>query len=462
MTYWNRENRVPSTLSEFSELLVLCDGESDTRLFKQLKKHHPLLSHIPDGAVETYGQARNMQGFSALEAAVRPLHQDDRPDFIICRGDKPLLVIELTQHAYTGDNGLQRFARFAAAAEAGVPFMYFGPRARVRDDELDGLNVASPRSLTSDLFEGMRALATVLGTPQIFVEWLTDSNGLPAALPTSFEAADVQHLYGELLEGAATLLEAQLQGVRAPDLLKQSKIKSMQEATNKLAETKNTRTSEVRLEIPGNEVKELVFAPSMIEGYFVDNGYFSKGKPDKLLALYAIRQAKISAVQLPDGSILTGQAAIAVLEMLFDRVDKLSNSALLYYTGYKWRSDPHAGVLVNLDYRICRQPDEPTPAARKKPLIVVYPRISMNKHSDTWKSLKSISATTSGSVESLFKSRYPSDWQAKMSCLKTSNPYSLWANSTKQARIFRRYADIIVLNDGIILGDSLAGEFESK
>ena len=61
----------------------------------------------------------------------------------------------------------------------------------------------------------------------------------------------------------------------------------------------------------------------------------------------------------------------------------------------------------------------------------------------------------------MFDARYgPTLGMSKLErCTDSENLYSQWGNMTKQARLFRRYADIVVLNDGLILGNSLADVF---
>jgi len=51
----------------------------------------------------------------------------DRPDIILADNGIPILVIERTIEVPTGHNVGQRFARLAAAAEAKIPLVYFGP-----------------------------------------------------------------------------------------------------------------------------------------------------------------------------------------------------------------------------------------------------------------------------------------------------------------------------------------------
>jgi hypothetical protein len=65
-------------------------------------------------------------------------------------------------------------------------------------------------------------------------------------------------------------------------------------------------------------------------------------------------------------------------------------------------------------------------------------------------------------MKEIFNDRYgEADGPGKFTkCTDSANLFSLWGNMTKQARLFRRYADIIVLNDGLILGQSLEDMFE--
>jgi hypothetical protein len=268
--------RLPSNGAQPCRFVVLCDGEGDRHLFNRIKQAHPLLSRIPDENVRTYEQARNIIEATRLEQAIQHLHQDDRPDFIFCFGEVPVLVTELTQHAYTGDNGLQRFARFAAAAENRVPFIYFGPLRRVRDDELDGLRTASARSLTSDVFEGMKRLSEVHKSPQVVVEWKTNASGLPATLPARPTDRDVRDIYSGLLDAIATFLfEAPL--CSNGDPLTYSKVQKLQEGTTRLADTVNTRFSDVRFPLPKEQLRDVLLSLPAILPRMRAASYFTKG-----------------------------------------------------------------------------------------------------------------------------------------------------------------------------------------
>jgi hypothetical protein len=442
------------------DLVVLCDGESDVRLFRRIKACHRRLREIPDNNVRAYEQARNVVSPTALARATQLLHQDDRPDFIFCHGDTPVLVTELTRHAYTGDNGLQRFARAAAAAENGVPFIYFGPLARVRDDELDGDRNASARSLTSDVFEGMERLAAIHGAPQIVVEWKTNASGLPRTLPAVSSPDDVAEIYGSLLEAMALLLfQAPLCNVGHP--LSDAAVRELQAGTSRLAAQKNTRFSDVKFPVKADELRALLLSFSAVLPRMQGVGYFAKGKPDKTLAEYAIREAKPEFVQYPDGSVcrVTAEELREVVSRVLS-LPKFRARSVCFYTGYKWRSDPHCGVLVNLDYRLCRRNGERLPTQRSTGLTVLYPRVSLQRDSQTARLLGELPDHVPAGLRRLFVTRYGADADEKMEmCLHSAGLFGVWGNATKQARLFRRYADLVVLNDGLVLGESLAPLF---
>jgi hypothetical protein len=440
-------------------ILVLCDGESDAKLFQRIRIGHPELARIPEVNITTYDQVRFAKQDTPLRKAVRPLHIDDRPDFIFCCNDKPILIVEMTKHAYTGDNGLQRFARGAVAAENRLPFIYFGPLRRVRDDELDALEgldeTAIARNLTSDIFVGMKRLTEIYGSPQLYVEWRTTENGMPMTLNPHASMEDIAGMYGELLN----LIAAALFVDRKPAL--NELLRVWQERTTTLAGIKNTRDSDVRFLLSAKQAIGLVCDASKVCDILDGGQYFDKGKSDKLLAKFALAQSTIMSIQLPNGDIVINSNAsfASILPKVFGH-PKFQNPALLYYTGYKWRSDPHCGVLVNVDYRLCRGNGAKSAKERATPLIVFYPRISCNPASPQWQVLADAGPGTSA-LQKMFVDRYGEEQGIPQlrRCTNSKNLFSLWNNMTKQARLFRRYADIVVLNDGLILGHSLEDVF---
>ncbi len=92
---------------------VLYDEPHEAAWFKAL---HPELSDADEVPLDqaTGDHLRRVLGY-------------DRPDVVLLRDGSPILVVEETVEVPSGHNVGQRFARLAAAAEQGVPCLYFGP-----------------------------------------------------------------------------------------------------------------------------------------------------------------------------------------------------------------------------------------------------------------------------------------------------------------------------------------------
>lgn len=95
----------------------------------------------------------------------------DRPDIILVDKNEPILVIERTIEVPTGHNVGQRFARLAAAAEAKIPLVYFGPyMARKHGGETEG-----PRYMNLRLFYALDIVADINKTAVTTINWPVDA-----------------------------------------------------------------------------------------------------------------------------------------------------------------------------------------------------------------------------------------------------------------------------------------------
>lgn len=156
---------------DYKAIHVYCDEPADRTLFLVLASASNNLRQIPKANVTVY------PGYEALGPArehILNLVREDRPDFIFTYRNRPFLVVEITEHGYTGDNPLQRFTRFATTAEERVPFVYFTPFARTRDDELDRATdptTLSKRRVNTNVFVGMLRLAEIFRVPMIALDW---------------------------------------------------------------------------------------------------------------------------------------------------------------------------------------------------------------------------------------------------------------------------------------------------
>lgn len=97
----------------------------------------------------------------------------DRPDIVLTDDvDRPLMVVERTIEVPSGHNVGQRFARLAAAAEANVPTVYFGPYAAFKH----GGETQGPRYMNLRLFYAIDEMMHVTGTPVTTVRWPVDDH----------------------------------------------------------------------------------------------------------------------------------------------------------------------------------------------------------------------------------------------------------------------------------------------
>lgn len=430
----------------FEQIKVHCDKNDEVNLFNTIKGLSPLLAKVPDHNVYTYPLSYSNKAKTEF-GYIYKLFEYDRPDLIITHDKRPICVAEITEHAYTGDNGLQRFGRVASSAEQQVPFIYFGPASRVRDDELelvDDPSTLSQRSLTSDFYEGMVALHKRFGSYQLFCEWKTGPNGKVIKPPPNAGEDQLGKVFGELIELIASVVIEKTEPHHPDDAVQaaKSRIKTAQEQLYVLAKDTNTRDSDVKFRFSAPKTRRLIRDTSHILPS-IGAEYFQKGKPDKLLALHAINNFSVDNVLVDDGNIVSDQAQVD------DIVDQLAASVIFergsigYYSGYKWRSDPHCGVAINMRYRLCFQEDEPD-----LPLLLFYPRISIQEASHT-----KLLGPLQESLEAEFEKRYPDNHQEKLEKTTSSNNlYSTWNTGVKQDRIFRRYCTLILCNDGIVLG----------
>lgn len=94
----------------------------------------------------------------------------DRPDVVLLDDGHPILVVEETVEVPSGHNVGQRFARIAAAAECGVPCLYFGPYVAKKH----GGDTAGPRFMNLRLFHALDAMERTTGSAVTTVNWPVD------------------------------------------------------------------------------------------------------------------------------------------------------------------------------------------------------------------------------------------------------------------------------------------------
>jgi hypothetical protein len=113
-----------------------------------------------------------MSGAVDENGSLRHVLNHDRPDIVLAYNRHPVVVLERTTEVPSGHNVGQRFARLAAAAEAGAPLVYFGPYVARKH----GGKTAGPRWMNLRLFQALDRVATIHNAAVTTINWPVDGN----------------------------------------------------------------------------------------------------------------------------------------------------------------------------------------------------------------------------------------------------------------------------------------------
>ncbi len=139
------------------DFTILYDEPQEADWFREL---HPDFADAKEVAITAAKKWPSVQRVLAY----------DRPDIVLLDGDVPILVLEETVEVPSGHNVGQRFARIAAAAEAGVPCIYFGPYVARKH----GGVTAGPRYMNVRLFHALDAMERVTHSAITTINWPVD------------------------------------------------------------------------------------------------------------------------------------------------------------------------------------------------------------------------------------------------------------------------------------------------
>ncbi len=183
-------------LSIMSEFTILYDHPHEANWFRRL---HPDFSKAEQESITV---ASSWPGVAKVLAY-------DRPDIILLHRKNPILVVEETVEVPSGHNVGQRFARIAAAAEAGIPSVYFGPYVARKH----GGDTAGPRYMNVRLFYALDAMIRTTRTAVTTINWDVDQHCEVRRDPakdndmreyiemflSSYYAAGMQHINEQIL-----------------------------------------------------------------------------------------------------------------------------------------------------------------------------------------------------------------------------------------------------------------------
>jgi hypothetical protein len=142
-----------------SHFTILYDEPHEAAWFRRL---HPALKSAQEQSID---EAMHLPGVKKVLAY-------DRPDIVLLDNQTPILVIEETVEVPSGHNVGQRFARLAAAAENGVPSVYFGPYVAKKH----GGATAGPRYMNVRLFHALDAMVRTTRTAVTTINWPVDKS----------------------------------------------------------------------------------------------------------------------------------------------------------------------------------------------------------------------------------------------------------------------------------------------
>lgn len=140
-----------------SDFTILYDEPHEADWFRAL---HPDFADAREASITSVSRMPHVKEILAY----------DRPDIILLSGDEPVLVIEETVEVPSGHNVGQRFARIAAAAEAQVPSLYFGPYVAKKH----GGDTAGPRYMNLRLFHALESMSRTTGSAITTINWPVD------------------------------------------------------------------------------------------------------------------------------------------------------------------------------------------------------------------------------------------------------------------------------------------------
>jgi hypothetical protein len=388
---------------------------------------------------------------------VAPLVQYDRPDIMIFCRRRPALVVEITEHGYTGDNPLQRFARVVRSVELGAPFIHFTPFSRTRLDELlRSDRPTSRRNVSARLFQGFARLTEIYDVPVVGVDWPVGEQGTP--LKASFSSgAELRGVFGELVSMIDHLcLHHADEIVNLQPILYCSVIRPYLDKTAALALAGNISTSEIRIaNISFDRLREVINCPGETIK-LLGEPYFFKGKEHKLVAYRALQESAVGYLELPAGRVAYDSARLNELPAPF-----AEKPWVMLFSGYEWRSEPNGGITVNTDIISCRSKTGKTVKDRDQLLVVHWPRVFVDSASPVrarlLEELKDVASDIGASKMAALIRQARAQKGLPDSHINyiAYNTRSLgaWTERSAIARIYRQFCDLVILNDAVLLGN---------
>jgi hypothetical protein len=186
--------------------------------------------------------------------------------------------------------------------------------------------------------------------------------------------------------------------------------------------------------------------------------YFLKGKDHKLVALRAINESAVDAIETPRGFVAT-PASVEQIQPILPR-ELREKPWLVLYSGYEWRGQPNGGIVANTEILYCRTELGTTVRDRHQYLAVFWPRVFYDSNHVTRTALLRELRDYTGShgdtlLGQLIKHKREIRGSVDRPNYIAYNTKSIggWTEGTTVARIYRHFCDLVILNDRVLLGD---------
>ena len=241
----------------------------------------------------------------------------DKPDIILTKDKKPVLVVEKMKEVPTGHNPFQRAARLARAAENKIPAIYFFPFKAKKHGKFSNICYLNLR-----LLEAFEKMWKIHNSPILAVNWICDQDG---------ELVDD----GSEDESLKFILEKYINSNfdRSCQIFQELRIEMIKEYNERLLLPRGMIYKNPPPSVPIKKTKD-----------FLDNLEFSIDKEIK-------------------HSLMKREESVIYKIGLNDSTPK--------------RQDPYTGSALIYDYLYCRKAINPEDKYRN--LIIYFPKISFSK-----------------------------------------------------------------------------------
>jgi len=352
----------------------------------------------------------------------------DAPDVIVEYNSEPIICIEETKEAGTGHNGLQRFARIAAAAENNVPALYLMPEAVIIERKDSPMRWDSINPM---VFKAFDSVMDIFKIPALFFYYPSD--------------------YREYADCPETSPNRKSKGIRYhEDIVKYSGCPTLDD--NQVRSFINVVNAIIEHTLRHQPISTLIGHRSIKDQRcWMQREFYKKLGDREINKLSPLTATK----KIPTRKLLNYLSKYAaydaeyVSELLASRQE-----TVIYQCNSKFRGDPYAGTLAAIDYIMCRC--DKTYENRDANLVLCFGKVTEEAETIT---VDSKSCNVNDFIKTVNNSRSKNLLTARsFADIKPSEigryymqvRYGSTYSKVKHIRVFSYFADAIIFADGAL------------